>query len=94
MDLLVHDRGASDKEDTLMWQLARLCARIGAGAVPDTVYYMLVSGCLTALNKVSEEEQRHLLLTVGQKVFWDVPGYVCVFPLPPSFAKAKVSPSC
>ena len=44
MDLLVHDRGASDKEDTLMWQLARLCARIGAGAVPDAVYYMLVSG--------------------------------------------------
>ena len=29
-----------------------------------------------------------------RSVFWDVPGYVCVFPLPPSFAKAKVSPSC
>ena len=50
-----------------MWQLARLCAHVGAGAVPDAVYYMFVSGCLTALNKVSEEEQRHLLLTVGER---------------------------
>ena len=54
-DALVHDRG-QPKESTLSWYTAILQELLGAGRAPDAVYFLLVSGSLTAINKDTREE--------------------------------------
>ena len=43
-----------------MWQIARLQSIMGSGLAPLTVYYLMVAGGLSALNKISEAEQKEL----------------------------------
>jgi hypothetical protein len=54
---LVHDRAIA-KTKSLSWQIARMQAHLGSGTAPPLVYYMCVIGSLTALNKLSEDEQQ------------------------------------
>ena len=54
-DALVHDRG-QPKESTLSWYISILQELLGGGLAPDTVYFLLVSGSLTAINKDTREE--------------------------------------
>ena len=50
-----------------MWQIARLQSIIGCCVAHDAIYYLMVAGNLTALNKVSEEEQAELVKTTGDR---------------------------
>ena len=59
-DALVHDRG-QPKETTLSWWIALLQEVLGKGIAPAAVYFLLVSGSLTAINKDTREETRERL---------------------------------
>ena len=56
-DALVPDRGQT-KETTLSWYIAILQELLGSGRAPDAVYFLLVSGSLTAINKDTSPETK------------------------------------
>ena len=62
---LIHDRGLP-REKSLMWQIARLQSIIGNSRAHEAIYYLLVAGGLTALNKAVS--YTHLTLPTNREV--------------------------
>jgi hypothetical protein len=46
-----------DKHSPLMIQAAHLCAILASGTAPKALNYIVTAGCLTALNKITADEQ-------------------------------------
>jgi hypothetical protein len=53
----LNQRGRKNKEDTLMWQIARLQVHLVAADLPDSIYFLLTAGGLTALHKEDQAQQ-------------------------------------
>ena len=53
-DMFYWDR---DKRSPLLTQAARLCAILASGTAPKALNYIVTAGCLTALNKITADEQ-------------------------------------
>ena len=53
-DMFYWDR---NKQSPLLTQVARLCAILASGRAPKALNYLVTAGCLTALNKITADEQ-------------------------------------
>ena len=63
-----HQRDRANQENTLMWQIARLYHLMVNHTLPTVIYFLMVVGGLTALNKIPEAEQEILPKRPGSQV--------------------------
>ena len=65
-ETLCHDKG-QPKLETLSWEIARLQELLGSGNAPAAIYFMMVTGALTPINKDEANETRERIEKGGKR---------------------------